>query len=166
MVDCGLRRMGRIVMWSRAYFTVEAALIFPLATGALILTVFLFIFQYDRCLLEQDVGLLLLYAGTLEMEGSDETALIRRRAAELSQEKYVAWETEELQVQIRNGETEIWGSGKLTFPLPDWNFFVGDNEWEARAFRKSLRLSPADFIRTYRRIREGIENADGICEEP
>lgn len=139
----------------KAYFTVEAALIFPLVTGALVLTVFLFIFQCDRCLLEQDAGLLVLYAGTLETAGDAETvSAVRRRAADLSKGKYVAWETEELRITIRKGETEIRGAGRLTFPLPGWNFFVGDNEWEAAVSRRTVRLSPADFIRIYRRIRE------------
>lgn len=148
-------------MLNKAYFTVEAALVFPFATGALILTVFLFIFQYDRCLMEQDVGLLVLYAVTLETDDADEAAaLIRRRAADLSKEKYVAWEAEELRIVFRKGETEIFGAGKLTFPLPGWNFFAGDNDWAASAYRKTVRLSPADFIRIYRRIREESEDAD------
>lgn len=138
---------------NKAYFTVEASLIFPLTTSALILTVFLFIFQYDRCLLEQDAGLLVLYAGTLEADGDQEmTASIRRRAADLSMEKYAAWEMEELRIVLRNGETEIHGAGKLTLPLPDWRLFVGDNKWEASVSRRAIRLSPPDFIRTYRRI--------------
>lgn len=146
---------------NKAYFTVEAALIFPFATGALILAVFLFSFQYDRCLMEQDIGLLLLYAATLETDGADETAsLIRQRAAELSREKYVAWETDELRIALRGGETEICGAGKLTFPLPDWNFFTGEQEWAVNVSRKAVRLSPADFIRIYRRVREEAENAD------
>lgn len=138
----------------KAYFTVEAALIVPFATGALILTVYLFIFQYDRCLLEQDAGLLVLYAGTLETgKDSEIISSVRRRAAELSKNKYAAWETEELRITIRGGETEIRGSGRLTFSLPGWNLFTGDDEWEAAVSRRTVRLSPADFIRVYRRIR-------------
>lgn len=144
-----------------AYFTVEAALLFPLATGALLLTIFLFVFQYDRCLLEQDIGLLTLYAGTLEGDDAGETeTLVRRRASELSKEKYAAWEPEELEITLRGGEVSIRGAGRMTFPLPEWNFFGTGNEWRVDVFRRSIRLSSVDFIRAYRRIQEEIENAD------
>ena len=103
-----------------AYFTVEAALILPLVMSALLLVTFLVIFQYDRCLLEQDMGLLAVYAGTVRGESETETAgLIRNRAAELSWEKYVAWETEGLWITVEKGGVRIEGEGRLTFPLPE-----------------------------------------------
>ena len=146
---------------SNAYFTVEAAIIFPLVTGALILMVFLFVFQYDRCLLEQDVSLLTLYAATLEADNAQDAAeLIRRRAAELSKEKYIAWEPDELQITLKESGVRISGAGRLTFPLPGWNFFNGENEWKVNVLRESAQLSPADFIRIYRRIQEEITDAD------
>lgn len=146
---------------SGAYFTVEAAIVFPFVTGALILTVFLFFFQYDRCLLEQDVSLLTLYAAGVEADRVQDAAeLIGRRAAELSKEKYVAWESDELQIILEKSGVSISGAGRLTFPLPGWNFFNGDNEWMTGVSREAARLSPADFIRIYRRIQEEITDAD------
>lgn len=150
-----------------AYFTVEAALILPLAISALLLVCFLVIFQYDRCLLEQDMGLLALYAGTVSAENEAETArLIENRAAELSREKYVAWETEKLRITVEKSGMRIEGRGRLTFPLPEWNLFNRRNVWGVKAFRRTVRVSPVDFIRIYRRIQEETENADGVCEKP
>ncbi|MCM1190125.1 MAG: hypothetical protein NC541_12610 [bacterium] len=146
---------------SNAYFTVEAAIIFPLVTGALILMIFLFVFQYDRCLLEQDISLLTLYAATLEADNTQDAAeLIRRRAAELSKEKYIAWEPDELRITLKESGVRISGAGRLTFPLPGWNFFDAENGWKANVLRESAQLSPADFIRIYRRIQEEITDAD------
>ncbi len=150
-----------------AYFTVEAALILPLVMSALLLVTFLVIFQYDRCLLEQDMGLLAVYAGTVRGESETETArLIRNRAAELSREKYVAWETEGLWITVEKGGVRIEGEGRLNFPLPEWNLFHRDNVWEAKSLRRTVRVSPVDFIRIYRRIQEETEDADGVCEKP
>lgn len=144
-----------------AYFTVEAALVLPISMGAFLLIIFLFVFQYDRCLLEQDVGLLTLYAATLEAQDETEAVmLIRSRASELSREKYVAWETERLWITVEKGGVRIEGEGKLTFPLPEWNLFNKDNVWSAKISRGSTRVAPTDFIRIYRRIQEEIRDAD------
>lgn len=40
----------------RAYFTVEAAVLYPVVLGVVLLMMYLLFFQYDRCLLEQDMG--------------------------------------------------------------------------------------------------------------
>lgn len=139
-----------------AYFTVEAALVLPLVMGALLLIIFLFIFQYDRCLMEQDIGLLVLYAGTLEAEDTEEASmLLNRRISEIYWDKYVAWETEKLQITVEKNEVKVEGEGKLTFPVPGWNFFNDDNVWRTQAARSAVRFSPVDFIRVYRRIRGG-----------
>lgn len=128
----------------------------PLVMGALLLTIFLFIFQYDRCLLEQDMGLMLLYAVTLETEnGEEEARLLSERASELSLNKYVAWEMEELRIIREKNEVRAEGEGSLSFPLPEWNFFNRDNVWGARAVRRTARLSPADIVRTYRKLQGG-----------
>lgn len=150
-----------------AYFTVEAALILPLVMSALLLVSFLVIFQYDRCLLEQDMGLLALYAGTLSAESGAETAgLIRNRAAELSREKYVAWETERLWITVEKDGVRIEGEGRLTFPVPEWNLFHGKNRWGVKSMRRTTQFAPVDFIRIYRRIQEETKDADGVCEKP
>lgn len=140
----------------KAYFTVEAALVLPFAMGALLLTIFLFIFQYDRCLMEQDAGLLVLYAGTLEAEDGEEAALlINEKASEIYWDKYVAWEMEKLQVIWEKNEVRVEGEGKLTFPVPGWNFYNEKNVWRAKVLRSAVRFSPVDFIRVYRRIQGG-----------
>ena len=37
-----------------AYMTVEAALIIPIVMGSILFVVYMMLFQYNRCLLEQD----------------------------------------------------------------------------------------------------------------
>lgn len=39
-----------------AFFTVEAAILYPLVLAVIVLMVYLLFFQYDRCLLDQDIG--------------------------------------------------------------------------------------------------------------
>lgn len=143
-------------MKENAYFTVEAALMLPIVTSALILTVFLFIFQYDRCLLEQDVNMLAVCAGTVTAESRDalETA-VREKATGIFADKYTAWKTGELQVVVNGDKVSVRGRGSLTLPVPEWNFFGNENTWRAGIRRETRRISPADFIRLYRKIKGG-----------
>lgn len=40
-----------------AYFTVEAAMVMPIVVFVIALLIYLGLFQYDRCLREQDMGM-------------------------------------------------------------------------------------------------------------
>ena len=77
---------------NNAYFTVEAALVLPLVISILIFVIYMLFYQYDRCLLEQDMGALALW-GSLE-EAADAASFeekVRNRIAQLYREKYMAW---------------------------------------------------------------------------
>lgn len=143
-----------ISLRENAYFTVEAALVLPLVIGALIFTVFLFIFQYDRCLLEQDINMLAVCAGAATAENSEALEeIIRKKASEVFMDKYAAWTMNDLQIAVKGNRVSVRGGGYLTLPLPEWNFFREKNEWGAQVLRETLRISPADYIRLYRKIK-------------
>ncbi len=142
-----------------AYFSVEAALVLPLVAGGLLLGVYLFCFQYDRCLLEQDVGSLLVYGQAASMENGGETEALdnalHRRTQSLYWEKYAAWEMEELDIRLEKNQFRVTGQGKLNFPVPQWNIWKADNSFRARADYKARRLSPVYEIRQYRKLQRG-----------
>lgn len=138
----------------RAYFTVEAALVIPLVISVLTMTVFLFVYQYDRCLMEQDVGMLALYAGTLATEDMDKmTKQIGRRAAERYTDKYLFWTQDKIDISVRKDRVEIVGEGSIVIPLPEWNLLNSQKGWSAKVIRRISRLSPTEIIRLWRRIK-------------
>ena len=51
----------------KAYFTVEAAVLYPIVLGVIVLMTYLLFFQYDRCLLEQDMGRAAVRSGRIYM---------------------------------------------------------------------------------------------------
>ncbi len=141
-------------MKENAYFTVEAALVLPLVTSALLLTVFLFIFQYDRCLLEQDLNMLAVCAASVTAESRDALEeAVREKATGIIADKYVAWKMEELQAVVSGDQVSVKGRGSLTLPVPEWNLFGNENTWGAGIQRETRRISPADYIRLYRKIK-------------
>ena len=65
-----------------AYMTVEAALLFPFVIGSILFVIYMLFFQYDRCLLDQDMGAMALWGSTIQ--NSDTEALeaeIQKRGA-------------------------------------------------------------------------------------
>lgn len=141
---------------SNAYFTIEAALVLPLVIGAMMMGLYLFCYQYDRCLLEQDMGSLLIFGCALATENAGSTDEIREnielRAGELNRKKYAAWDLTTLDIKLEKNHISIIGQGQLTFPVPGWNLWNNNNVWEAKVSYGSNRLSPVFYIRQYRKI--------------
>ena len=138
-----------------AYFTVEAALLLPVVIGAMLFVIYTMLFQYDRCLLEQDIGAIALW-GSL-VEASDTAELEQKaqtRMSELYREKYVAWRITELNASLNRNRFCMEGAGQLTFPVPGWNFWNADNVWGTKAGYGYSRLSPVTFIRLCHRFQE------------
>lgn len=139
-----------------AFFSLEAAMIVPLAISAILLAVGLFVFQYDRCLLEQDVAMQTVKAVSAEAKSNEELEdKIRQQAAGLYRDKYVAWDMILLDIKIKRGMIEAAGKGTFRFPLPGWNLWNENNIWSAGAGYKAHRISPVTFIRNCRKIVQG-----------
>lgn len=142
---CGLPRKeyrrARDKLKENAYFTVEAALVFPVAAGMILFIVYMLLFQYDRCLLEQDMGAAALWGSRLE--GEDAEALCKRiqdRLLNIYQDKYAAWEFAVLRASIEKNGFSVQGEGRLVLGG------AGD-AWSAKAEYRYDRLSPTAFIR-------------------
>lgn len=142
-----------------AYFSVEAAMIMPLVISAILLAVSLFVYQYDRCLLEQDVAVQILKAADAAAGAQTVDELkekVRIQTAGLYRDKYVAWDMLKLEIEIKRGIIEAIGEGEFCFPVPGWNLWNKENIWGARAEYKAHRVSPITFIRNCRKIQGGI----------
>ncbi len=154
-------------MKKNAYFTVEAAMVFPVALGTVLFIVYLLLFQYDRCLMEQDLGALALWGSRVKAEDSKGLQdLIQKRTSEIYWDKYTAWRMLALDVKMEHNRIAVTGKGQLAFPVPGVNFWNRDNIWKAEAGYRFWRISPADFIRscnkvkTWRRTEEQEEDAE------
>lgn len=139
-----------------AYFTMEAALVLPMVMSAMLVGIYLFCYQYDRCLLEQDMGSLLIWSSAMAAENAGETEVIaeslQRRAAQINRAKYAAWKLTAIDIELERNDLSLTGRGELAFPVPGWNLWNQDNLWEAQVSYESSRLSPVFYIRQYRKL--------------
>lgn len=141
-----------------AYMTVEAALLFPFVIGSILFVIYMLFFQYDRCLLDQDMGAMALWGSTIQ--NSDTEALeaeIQKRVAGVYKEKYMMWRFSALDAALDKNRFSAKGAGAVSFPFAGLNFWGGGNVWSAQAAYSYSRLAPVIFIRTCHRFQEAVE---------
>ena len=144
------------------YFTVEAALVFPMAISVILFVIYMMLFQYDRCLLEQDLGAMALWGSRAEAtDGVSLEDKIRQRVTSMYMDKYAAWKVTVLDTSLEKNRFSAKGAGKLTFPVPGWNFWSKEDVWSANAEYSYTRLSPVTFVRLCHKFGKEKEEAEG-----
>ncbi|MBE5874472.1 MAG: hypothetical protein E7287_08710 [Lachnospiraceae bacterium] len=132
----------------RAYLTVEAAMVVPVVIGTIVFLIYMMFYQYNRCLLEQDVGVLAVRS--VAMQEKDKTTLavkLNEEAATLDNEKYVAWIMGEPDISIKGTITGISRMGGLVLTSGDL--------WKTQAVFESEQISPTFLVRSCRKIMGG-----------
>ena len=152
-----MKKWKKVVYNKNAYFTVEAALVVPIAMSTMLFVIYMLLFQYNRCLLEQDLGAMVIWGSNAEVSdmGLFEEK-IKERINNMYRDKYVAWEITALNATLQNSNFSVEGGGQLTFPLAGWNFWSTDNIWETKANYSCRRTSPITFIRLCRKIHSRV----------
>ena len=107
-----------------AFFTVEAAILYPLVLAVVVLMVYLLFFQYDRCLLDQDIG---------------------KAAVQNAGKWTLTWEGEAARWILEKNDIVVEKAGRLKYPFSG----LGTNEknWSAKASFRVDRSSPVFYLR-------------------
>lgn len=138
----------------RGYFTVEAAMVLPMIMIFILWMIYLWFFQYNRCLMEQDAGVLALQGAALQSEDNEERIRqLRKIADQVYGEKYIAWESGEPELKIEKGTIYVKQKGRIRFPFGE--LIPGTASAEATAAYENDIISPVHFIRSYRKITGG-----------
>ncbi len=134
-----------------AYMTVEAVLVLPMVMAVIALILGGIIFQYNRCLLEQELAILTVWGVTedSDTEASFEQALSKRIEA-LYWDKYVLWEMEELSAKKSYDTLHIKGLGVTR----------AGRALEAVTEYRFRALDQVRFIRGLDRVKETVEKED------
>lgn len=134
-------------MKTEGYFTVEAALVMLIVLAEMVLVIYLFFFQYDRCLMEQDMGVLIIRGIMMEEEDTQKRMeKLERYIAEQYLQKYLVWERENLDLEIERGILHVGQTGRLSTP---------DSLWKMTRAYEGHIVSPVVLIRSYRKVTGG-----------
>jgi len=135
------------------YFSAEAALILPMVLSVILLIVYLLFFQYNRCLMEQDMGILALRGAVMQAEDNGVRAQqLSKMAEEMNVGKYLAWEMGEVHLTVGKGKVIVERLGKIKSPFMQEG--QGEVWWSTGAKYEDQIISPVTVIRTYRRLVE------------
>lgn len=139
-----------------AYFTVEAATVVTITIYVLALLIYLAFYQYNRCLLEQDMGALALRGCTVWAEDKEELMReMKVRESKINRKKYIVWKAGKTEIELSHGSVEVSGSGQIRKPL---NYLLGEKgkkHWRVTAEYKNQRIDPVSSIRLYRKLTGG-----------
>lgn len=136
-----------------AYFTVEAALILPLTLGVTVLLIYLMFYQYDRCLLDQDIGWAALRTSVIPVQDNAERLEVMRQQAEkIYLDKYVAFRPDEITGRIQGEKLEMSRRAAVKVPFAAISGWTGSDNWDMEAFYSNRNISPLLFIRAFRRV--------------
>ena len=139
----------------QAYFTVEAALVLPLVLGIIFLVIYLWFYQYNRCLMELDMNSLALKGSVASAQ--DKTELLYQMkswAGEINMEKFIAWQQGQIEIKLEKDTVLVERTGAQEFPIGEMDFWGGESFWEADAVYENHRISPVLTVRNLRKILE------------
>ena len=144
---------------SDAYFTVEAAILYPIILSVILLMTYLLLFRYDRCLLEQDIGKATVLSGskwTLTKEQLND--YMQKKALHFDEEKYIAWENEDPLWNLEKNDVILEKAGRLRYPIAG----MGTQEiyWSAKASFQVDRISPVFWLRRSRNVQNKRDNTE------
>lgn len=139
---------------TEAYLTVEAALIIPIVLGIFIFLIYIMFYQYDRCLTEQDMGILSLRGAVRKSENNEELfGYIQKESNAIYLDKYVAAVWEPTLIKIKQNRIEITGKALVKVPFPRLALLTGQKDWSVSGSFQNRKISPVAFVRACRRLR-------------
>ena len=139
-----------------AYFTVEAALVMPIVISCILFVVYIWIFQYDRCIMEIDTYAAAFSASKAEAEDNEERIyLTQKYLNEIYYDKYVAWNFDTANIKIVKESIYVEREGNVKFPFTSLKFWNGDNIWSSKSKVKADIINPAFVVRSIRKLRGG-----------
>jgi len=138
-----------------AYFTVEAAMVLPCVLAVIVLVIYLLFYQYDRCLMEQNLGLLMLEAYAARTSDAGELVTVVQSGAAQEDERFLALQTGNLSVSIQGNRIRLSMEGTLLYPFAGFQTNVNDGIWQFKAQTTGYKIQPVEFIRNYRKLLGG-----------
>lgn len=140
-----------------AYFTVEAAIVLSIVICVIAFLMYILFFQYNRCLMEQDAGVLAVKGCSIQEDDKDALMLaLMQYEDKIYREKYIAWDLSDMEMKLEGGTIEVAWQGELKYPF--FGVSIGNigNRWHTTASYENHRMNPVGFIRIYRKLTGGI----------
>lgn len=139
-----------------AYFSLEACLILPIVFYVLIFLLYAGFYQYNRCLLHQDIYRLLIRGSQVRfMDNYGVAEKLKEEEKTWYYEKYMLGSWGSKTIEVEHGSISMAQKGVLRVPFSVLTEWIGKLEWEFSVEAKGCRIRPTQTIRNCRRL-EGV----------
>lgn len=136
-----------------AYFSLEAGLILPLVFYVLIFVISVGFYQYDRCLLQQDIYRMLIRGSQIKFEDNNGVAgKLKAQEAGWYYDKYILCSWGEKKIEVKHGSIRLVQQGTLRVPFSTLKEWTRKQGWEIAIAAEGCRIRPTETIRNCRKL--------------
>lgn len=147
----------------KAYFTVEAAFLFPMVAAVYVALFYMGFYQYDRCIAEQSLRLSLLQGSRA---GGDSEQEISGAYGVNSRDKYIMAQVGDMEVQTKNGRIAGVLEGTMGISGISFTEYGRDGEWKFTVTGEIGEWDPVFWLRAWKRLNKEDENGESDQSEP
>lgn len=136
------------------YFSVEAALVMPIVLATIAFVMYLLLFTYDRCLSEQDVGMVAFRGAVAGEDNEARMDAMKQCYGEIYQDKYFAWDWGTPDFSAGRGKVSVHQRGSMKTLFPDLGI-PETSLWNTEIRYRNEICNPVAFVRTLRKLTGG-----------
>ena len=134
------------------YMTVEATVMMPLVLGCYLFLLLIAMYQYDRCLLEQRTGQMILRGVTGASDVTDQIEIMQRYWTTVGQKDYLWLKPDNPYLTVRGNDITVQAGGSFAFPFGYFTGIGGNQRIEIR--QESKYLHPVAILRLVKLMKE------------
>lgn len=137
----------------KAYLSVEAALVMPIVTATVLLVIYFWFFQYNRCLMEIDLNTIVCKTLNADMaDNNDKIEYLKKCISETYKSKYWAWTPGTYNCKIENNKIIVEQEGALEFPFSNFINLNLESNWTARDKVEADITDPVFIVRQIKKM--------------
>ena len=132
---------------ANGYFTVEATMIMSITVVCIVLLIYLGFYQYNRCLIGQDVYRLALKGSIVQFIGNEEIyQKVSKEYQEYYWDKYISMKLSDAFIEVNAANVSVEIEGKMQIP------FSFGRDFYIKEKRSSKRMIPTEKIKIFRKL--------------
>ena len=120
----------------------------PMVISSMLLIIYMWLFQYDRCLMELNIDEAIVKSeARFAKDNNESMAILKNDISDIDYCRYILWEDRKTELKISRGVITVSQKGSLVFPFKSFAFWGGDNLWSAGTKEKVNIISPVNIVR-------------------
>ncbi|MCR4904398.1 MAG: hypothetical protein K6A23_16190 [Butyrivibrio sp.] len=136
-----------------AYFTVEAALVIPMAIGTMVFIIYTCFYLYGRCILTQDIYIMSFRASQITKEmGTTPQNYVLENSEKILGQRYFGNNRPEIKTEVKGKEITVSAQNSTRHRALSNYFLMPNGAWGYRSKGKAYINDPPGSMRLKKRL--------------